>query len=102
MGQTAPIIAVVDVDVSMRRALRKLLRSVRLPVETLVSAQEFLAADRWGQIGCLILDIHLPGMTDFELQPHLEALELVIPIVFILAHDDGPTQERAEHSDAVV
>jgi FixJ family two-component response regulator len=95
MSPSVLVIAVVDDDVSVRRALRRLLRSAGFIVETLASAQEFLAAGHLHQTGRLVLDIHLLGMTEFALQEHLTALGIAIPIIFITAHDDGPRRQRA-------
>jgi FixJ family two-component response regulator len=62
MSETAPAIAVIDDDASVRRALQRLLQSAGFTVETFSTAREFLDANYWAQIACLVLDIHLPGM----------------------------------------
>ena len=101
MPQTAPAIAVIDDDASVRRALQRLLRAAGFAVETFGTAREFLDADHWAQAACLVLDIHLPGMSGFELQEHLAASGTPLPIVFITAHDDVATRERANRAGAV-
>jgi FixJ family two-component response regulator len=101
MPQTAPAIVVIDDDASVRRALQRLLRSAGFTVETFATAREFLAADQWAQTGCLVLDIHLPGMSGVELQEYLAASGVPIPIVFITAHDDVSTRERVQRAGAV-
>lgn len=101
MCQTVPAIAVVDDDASVRRALQRLLRSAGFVVETFATAREFLDAGHWAETACLVLDIHLPGMSGFELQEHLAVSGAPIPIVFITAHDDAPTHERASRAGAV-
>ena len=101
MRQTAPVIAVIDDDASVRRALQRLLQSAGFTVETFATAREFLEADSWAQTGCLVLDVHLPGMSGYQLQEHLAASGVVIPIVFITAYDDASTRERVERSGAV-
>ena len=57
----------------MRDALKNLLRSVGLAVETFGTAQEFLAAGRDGSPRCLILDVRLPGTSGLDLQHQLAA-----------------------------
>jgi FixJ family two-component response regulator len=94
MRQSAPAIAVIDDDASVRRALGRLLRSAGFAVETFATARDFLDTDHWAQTACLVLDIHLPGMSGFELQEHLAVSGAFIPIVFITAHDDASTHER--------
>ncbi len=101
MRQTAAAIAVIDDDASVRRALQRLLRAAGFAVETFATAREFLDADQWAQTACLVLDIHLPGMSGFELQEHLTVSGAPIPIVFITAHDDTEMRERASRAGAV-
>jgi FixJ family two-component response regulator len=101
MPQTAPAIAVIDDDASVRRALERLLRSAGFAVETFASAREFLDEDRRAQMACLVLDIHLPEMSGLELQEHLAASGASTPIVFITAHDDATTRERVRRAGAV-
>ena len=101
MRQTAPVIAVVDDDASVRRALQRLLQSAGFRVETFATAREFLKADDWAQTACLVLDVHLPGMSGFQLEEYLAASGVPIPIVFITAYDDEPTRERVQRAGAV-
>jgi FixJ family two-component response regulator len=101
MRQTAPAIAVIDDDASVRRALQRLLQSAGLTVETFATATEFLDADCWAQTACLVLDIHLPGMSGFELAEYLAVSGVPIPMVFITALDDVATRERANRAGAV-
>jgi FixJ family two-component response regulator len=100
MSQTAPAIAVIDDDASVRRALQRLLQSAGFTVETFATASEFLNAPYWAQTACLVLDIHLPGMSGFELQEYLAVSGVPIPIVFITALDDVSTRERVNSTGA--
>jgi FixJ family two-component response regulator len=100
MRQTAPAIAVIDDDASVRRALQRLLQSAGFTVETFATASEFLDAPYWTQTACLVLDIHLPGVSGFELQEYLEVSGVPIPIVFITALDDVSTRERVNSTGA--
>jgi FixJ family two-component response regulator len=101
MPQTTPMIVVIDDDASVRRALQRLLRSAGLAVETFATAREFLAAGQLAKTACLILDIHLAGMSGFDMQKYLVTSGAAIPIIFITAHDDVLTRERASNADAV-
>jgi FixJ family two-component response regulator len=96
----APVIAIVDDDPSVRRALHRLVRSAGYTVQTFASAHEFLHSMPGPRAACLILDIHLNGMSGFDLQAHLVADGVSIPVIFISAHDDAPTRERIERSGA--
>jgi FixJ family two-component response regulator len=100
MRPSASLIAAVDDDASVRRALRRLLSAAGFGVETFASAPEFLAAGHQLQPSCLVVDIHLPGMTGFDLSDHLAALGSAIPIIFITARDSAATRARASGTGA--
>jgi len=93
-----PIISIVDDDLSARRALRRLVQSAGYTVETFVSAPAFLASSSLNRTACLVLDIHLDGMSGFGLAERLAADRIPIPIIFITARDDAATRERVEQA----
>jgi len=95
-----PVIGVVDDDASILRAVGRLLGAAGFTVRTFGSAEELLASEQLEWIDCLVLDIHLNGLSGFELQERLAELHPGIPIVFITAHDDPSTRERARRSGA--
>jgi FixJ family two-component response regulator len=90
---------VIDDDVSLLRALRRLLSAGGFQVETFSSAEDFLKCSC--SPGCLVLDVHLGGLSGFELHERLVAAGRRIPVVFITAHDDAATQDRARRAGAV-
>jgi FixJ family two-component response regulator len=92
----APIISVIDDDISVRKSLDRLIRSVSLGVRVFASAEEFLNSDPL-KTECLILDVRLPGMSGIELHHHLLARGCNIPVIFITAHgsDDRARLEAA-------
>src|ERR1700686_3072997 len=94
-------ISIVDDDASIREALKSLMRSVRFSVDAYGSAEEFLASERVNDTACLILDVYLPGMNGFELQNYLKAEGRTIPIIFITAHSDEASRERALKGGAI-
>ena len=98
MPHTMPLISIVDDDVSVCRALRRLVRSAGYTVETFASAREFLDSSPSGRTACLVLDIYLDGMSGFELSEQLAEDRTAIPIIFITAHDDAPTRERVRRA----
>jgi FixJ family two-component response regulator len=93
-----PLISIVDDDLSVRRALRRLVRSAGYTAETFASAHEFLDSVPSRRVACLVLDIHLNGMSGFELQERMAVDRAAIPIIFITAHDDAATRERARRT----
>jgi FixJ family two-component response regulator len=100
MNEERATVFVVDDDASMREALKNLLRSVGLAVETFGSAQEFLSSDRSKAPGCLVLDVRLPGLSGLDLQRQLADANLQIPIVFITGHGDIQMSVRAMKAGA--
>jgi FixJ family two-component response regulator len=101
MRQTAPVIAVIDDDASVRRAVQRLLQAAGFAVETFATARAFLDTDSWPRTACLVLDVQLPGMSGLQLQEHLAASGISIPIVFITAYDDESTRDRVQRAGAV-
>lgn len=96
-----PRISIVDDDTSIREALKSLMRSVNFSVDAFASAEEFLASERVADASCLILDVYLPGMSGFELQSQLNMERPAIPIIFITAHADDASRQRALKAGAV-
>jgi len=88
-------IGVVEDDPSFLRALGRLLGAAGYTVATFASAEDFLASESAAAMSCLVLDVHLGGMSGFDLQQRLAAAGAPIPTVFITAHDDPITRERA-------
>ena len=95
----AHVIAIVDDDSAIRRALHRLLEANGYTVESFASARDFLDASTRSRPACLVLDVHLNG-SGFELQERLAAGGMKIPIIFITAHDDDSTRRRVEQSGA--
>jgi FixJ family two-component response regulator len=87
------VIGIVDDDASILRALKRLLSAAGFAVQTFASGEEFLAASAASELDCVLLDIHLPGMSGFEVQQRLAAAGRCIPTVFITAHHDMLTDE---------
>jgi FixJ family two-component response regulator len=95
-----PVIAIVDDDKWMRKSLERLLKYAGYRSEAFISAEHYLAA-RNQEIGCMILDIGLPGMNGFDLERFLAAEHTRLPIVFVSAHDEPEIRDEAAHVGAV-
>jgi FixJ family two-component response regulator len=95
------VIAIVDDDVSMLRALRRLLRSVGFAVVTYASVEEFLQSGLQARIGCLVLDVMMPGMSGLDLLDRLAASGMTLPGIIITACTDEQTRLRAEQAGVV-
>ncbi len=95
------MVFVIDDDESIREALKSLIRSVGLSVETFASAQDFLQSSRPDVPSCLILDVRMPGLSGLDLQRDLAEANIHIPIIFITGHGDIPMSVRAMKAGAV-
>src|SRR5882757_3228508 len=95
------MVAIVDDDDLMRSALQGLLKSVGLPAQAFASAEEFLKSGQQHQVGCLVADIRMPGMSGLELQAKLNADHCRIPTIFITAHGDEKMRMQALRAGAV-
>ena len=101
MTDSDPIVFVVDDDASVRDAVKRLIASVGLRVETFGSAHEFLNHKRPEAPGCLVLDVRLPDLGGLEFQGSLAEANIHIPIIFITGHGDIPMSVRAMKAGAV-
>src|SRR6202007_50988 len=95
------MVAIVDDDDLMRSALQGLLKAVGLPAQAFASAEEFLSSGQQHQIGCLIADNHMPGISGLELQAKLNSENCRIPTIFITAHGDEKMRLQALRAGAV-
>src|SRR4051812_14672454 len=92
---------VVDDDLSVREALRGLIRWLGLHCETFESAAAFLAAERPDGPSCLILDVHVRETNGLELAVELGRSGRALPIVFITGQGTIQMGVRAMKEGAV-
>ena len=95
------LVAVVDDDESVREALPDLLGQVGYATQAFGSAEEFLHSGDLVRIGCLVLDIAMPGMSGPELHQELRRRGRAIPVVFITATADETVRPRLLAQGAV-
>ena len=88
MARIDPLIAVVDDEAPVRTMLGRLLRLADYEVAAFASGEEFLASVTQLTPACALLDIHMPGLSGFDVQSLLRASGSDVPIVFITASDD--------------
>jgi two-component system, LuxR family, response regulator FixJ len=94
MPESRSAIAIIEDNASYRRALERLLRASGFEAHTFASAEEFLGSVAPESHACLILDIHLPGMSGFDLLDHLTASCQVRPAILITGQDQDSLRER--------
>jgi CheY-like chemotaxis protein len=91
-----PLVAVVDDEDCVRRALVRLMRLASCDVVAYSSAHDLLQALDDLDVDCLVLDLQMPDMTGLEVQSYLRMTRsgAPIPVVIITAHDDPGIRER--------
>ena len=91
-----PLLAVVDDDADVRIALMRLLTSAGFSVESFATGAEFLLSIERRVPDCLILDLHMPGMSGFDVQAALaRSPRARIPVVVITGRDSAEARSRA-------
>ena len=92
----AGLVHIVDDDASFRTAIERRLKKAGYEVTTYPSAQDLL--DRLpskGELGCILLDVRIPGLSGPELQGRLSEIGSILPIVFLTGYADVQTTVRA-------
>jgi FixJ family two-component response regulator len=95
MGKEAALLAVVDDDDDVRVALCRLISSAGFAVQTYASGSEFLHSVDDHEPDCVVLDLHMPQMSGFEVQDALAVRCAAVPVVVITGHDTPESRTRA-------
>ena len=104
MSRSKPLIAIVDDDPSVCRAMERLVRSFGMDGDAFTSGQEFI--DRIEttpsfQPDCVVLDVQMSGMNGLEVQSRLASSGNPLPVIFITAHDETGVRDQALAAGAV-
>ena len=101
MVPARPLIAVVDDEESVRRALARMLGASQFDVDVFASGQEFLDSLRTRLPDCLVLDYQMPGLTGRDVQRQLALAQTQVPIIVVTAHDEPALREQCLADGAV-
>jgi FixJ family two-component response regulator len=94
MSECNPVVAVVDDEASIRKALVRLLRLSDFDTVDFDSAVDFLASLDEQKVDCVILDLHMPRMTGIELLRRFVELEDAPPVIVVTANDEPRTRDE--------
>jgi FixJ family two-component response regulator len=94
MPPATKVIAILDDDRSMRKALRRLLTSHGFRVEEYERGEDLIAVLGSNSLDCLLLDLHMPGVNGFEVLETCRSRRIAVPVIVITAHDEAGTAER--------
>lgn len=89
------LIAVVDDEEPIRKALQRLLRSAGFETVAFASGLEFLESLATVRPQCLVLDLHMPDMTGFQLLERLADTDKQIPVLILTGHDSDEIRDKA-------
>jgi len=95
MVRDVPLLAVVDDDADVRVALTRLVSSAGFAVETFASGAEFLRSIEDHEPDCVVLDLHMPDMSGFDVQGALANGHAAVPVIVITGHDTPEARARA-------
>ena len=101
MSTVRPLIAIVDDEESVRRALSRTLRASRFDVMAFGSGQEFLDSIETRLPDCVVLDFQMPGLTGRDVQRQLALAKIKLPIIVVTAHDQPALREQCLADGAV-
>ena len=101
MTSHGPYVAVVDDEASVRTALGRLLRLADYQVAAFGCGEAFLASAATRRADCAIVDIHLDGLSGFDVKARLSALHGDVPVVFITASDDAALDRSVAEAGGV-
>ena len=94
MSQPPPLVAVVDDEESIRRALDRLLRSAGFAVETFASGAEFLRSVLDHRPACVVLDLHMPDLSGLDVQLFLARDRVPVPVIMVTGHETPEARAR--------
>jgi FixJ family two-component response regulator len=95
------MISIIDDDADIRDMLVSLVRSLGYDARAFASAEDFLASGDFGKFTCVITDIHMPGMSGFELKKRLDQSNDSLPVIMITARPEPDLEEKAISSGAI-
>lgn len=101
MAAVRPLLAVVDDEESVRRALARMLSASQFEVDVFPSGQAFLDSLRTRLPDCVILDYQMPGLTGRDVQRQLTLAQIRVPIIVVTAHDQPALREQCLADGAV-
>jgi FixJ family two-component response regulator len=100
MPTPKPVVAVLDDEPELRKALRRLLTGRGFCVEEYERGSDFLAAVGTRPLDCLLLDLHMAEVSGFDVLEAFQSRHIHTPVIVITAHDEPGSEERVRRLGA--
>jgi len=94
------LVAVVDDEECIRKALQRLMTSAGLAVQVFSSGAEFLEWLKQKRPACVVLDLHMPGVSGFDVQARLAQANDKLPLIVITGNHTEETMHRVTSAGA--
>jgi len=95
------LIAVVDDEESVRRALARMLNASQFEVAVFASGREFLEALQLRRPDCVVLDYQMPGLNGRDVQRQLVSAQIRLPVIVVTAHEQSTLRQQCLADGAV-
>ena len=92
MAEHAPFVAIVDDEEPIRKALKRLMRAANVEAEAFASGADFLGSLSARRPDCVILDLHMPGMSGLHVLQQMQQSGVQVPAIVITAYDEPETR----------
>jgi len=99
--EDSPLVFIVDDDEEVRTAIGELMFSVGIEAACCASTRELTESPLLDRVGCIVLDVRMPGASGLDLQQHLASAGISKPIVFLTGHGDIPMSVQAMKAGAI-
>lgn len=90
----------IDDEISLQRALCRLMRSAGFDAASYANIDDFLATDIKSESACVVVDVHMPGTNSLDLPAELRERGITLPVIYITAHDNAETRTKVRHGGA--
>lgn len=101
MPTSRKIIAIVDDDPSVLRGLKRVLEASHFSTSVFSCAEDFLDHQTTMPVACIVLDIHLSGMSGIEMRRRLVEIGSRTPVIFMTSHDSPAFRKEATDAGCV-
>ncbi|MFW2404853.1 MAG: response regulator transcription factor [Gammaproteobacteria bacterium] len=92
---------IIDDELSVRRALSRLMRAAGLNIQTFSNVDEFERDMVIAPQGCVIADVHMPGSSPLKLPGRLAKRGIDLPVIYVTGRDSDQVRERARAAGAI-